>query len=229
MNTLEKVFHETTTLTFDCYGTLVDWEGGAERALRDIYGYSTELISREALIDLFLELDALEIKKNIFPYSAVLQNVAGRISEKLLGQVDPNQGREFAQSLPTWPIFEETNEALKMLARNFRLTIISNVDDDLIQRTLQNIDVTFDLVVTSEQSRSYKPDLSIFEQALDRLDECPSKIIHVAEGLCEARPATELGMRSIWVKRSPRSDDGSGATPNATVNNLVEVAMSSCR
>lgn len=228
MDFLERIFHETTTLTFDCYGTLVDWEGGSTAALRDIYGYSTELISQEALIDLFLELDAVEIKKNIFPYSIVLQNVANQISEKLLNQVDQSKGREFAQSLPSWPIFEETNDALKQLAKKFRLAIISNVDDDLISRTLQNIEVTFDVVVTSEQSRSYKPDLSIFEQAVRRLDEEPSKIVHIAEGLCEARPATELGMRSVWVKRSLRSDDGSGATPNAIVKNLAEVVLSSC-
>lgn len=231
MNALEKLFHETetTVLTFDCYGTLVDWEGGATRALRNIYGYSTELISQDELIGLFLELDAREIKKNIFPYSSVLKNVADGIAEKLLGQADPSQGREFAQSIPTWPVFEETNKALKKLAKKFRLAIISNVDDDLILRTLQNVDVSFDAVVTSEQTQSYKPDLSIFEQALRRLDENPMKIIHIAEGLCEAQSANELGMRSVWVKRSSRSDDGSGAKPNATANSLADVVLASCR
>ncbi len=229
MKTLESLFQdaETTTLTFDCYGTLVDWEGGAAAALRGIYGYSNALVSQDQLIQMFLELDALEIRKNVFPYSRVLENVADRISEKLLGQAQPGRGIEFADSLPDWPVFDETNAALAELATRFRLAIISNVDDSLLARTLQKIAVPFDAVVTSEQVRSYKPDVSIFKEALRRLDERPDKIVHVAEGLCEAVPATKLGMRSVWVRRSNRSDDGSGARPGATARNLAEVVQAS--
>jgi 2-haloacid dehalogenase len=225
VNDLEAIFRsaDATTLTFDCYGTLVDWEGGAAKSLREAYGYSTELISDSTLIDLFLELDAIEIRKNIFPYSTVLRNVADGIAEKLTGHTDPARAKEFSQSPPTWPVFEETNIALGKLARRFRLAIISNVDDALLSATLRNIDVTFDAVITSEQTRSYKPDRLIFEQAIHRLKEEPRKIIHVAEGLCEAHPANELGMRSVWVRRSSRSDDGSGAKPNAMAKSLAEV------
>lgn len=225
MNDLETLFQQAkpTTMTFDCYGTLVDWEGGAAAALREIYGYSTELVSDGALIDMFLELDAIEIRKNVFPYSKVLQNVADRIAERLLGEADPQRGRAFSLSLPSWPVFAETNEALGQLAKRFRLAIISNVDDDLISKTLQSIDVVFDEVITSQQARCYKPDLTIFETAIGRLDEAPCSIVHVAEGLCEARPANDLGMHSIWIRRSARSDDGSGAIPNATASNLAEL------
>lgn len=201
----------------------MDWERGATAALREIYGYSTALISQDALIRLFLELDALEIRRNIFPYSAVLQNVADFISIRLLGQADSSLGKQFSESLPKWPIFPETNDALRQLAKQFRVAIISNVDKCLILQTLQNIEVPFDVVMTSEQSRSYKPAVSIFEQAIRCLDEDPKNIVHIAEGLCEARPAKELGMRSIWIKRSSLSDDGSGAKPNAMANNLMEV------
>lgn len=212
-----------TTLTFDCYGTLIDWEGGAAKALRDIYGFSHDRVSDEALIDMFLELDAVEIRKGIFPYSSVLQNVADQIAERLLGRADPEFGKKFPQSLPTWPVFDETNEALVQLAGHFRLAIISNVDDDLISQTLNNINVSFDTVVTSQQVCSYKPDISIFEQALHSLDETPGKVIHIAEGLCEARPARQLGMSSIWVERSPRSDDKSGAIPHAKAPCLMAI------
>jgi 2-haloacid dehalogenase len=111
------------------------------------------------------------------------------------------------------------------LATRFRLAIISNVDENLISQTLLNIDVPFDVVMTSEQARCYKPDVSVFEQAIHRLDEDPRNIVHIAEGLCEARPATGLGMRSIWIKRSSLSDDGSNATPDATAKNLAEVVL----
>lgn len=225
MNDLEKLFHDTqpTTLTFDCDGTLVDWEAGAATALREIYGYSTEFVSENTLIDMFLELDAVEIRKNIFPYSDVLKNVADKIAERLLGSAASELSDAFPMSLPNWPVFAETHEALKQLAKHFRLAIISNVDDDLLFETFQNFDIVFDEVVTSEQIQCYKPDAMIFEQAIFRLLETPARIIHVAEGLCEARPARKLGMQSIRVKRSGRSDDGSGATPNVTAHNLVEL------
>lgn len=231
MNDLEKLFHDAkpTTLTFDCYGTLVDWEGGAAKALRDIYAYPPELVSEDALVDMFLELDAVEIRKNIFPYCEVLKNVADQIAERLFGHADPELSDAFPKSLPTWPVFAETNEALKQLVKHFRLAIISNADDDLLSETLQNFDVGFDEVVTSQQVQCYKPDASIFEQAICRLDETPARIIHVAEGLCEARPARKLGMHSIWVKRSARSDDGSGATPDVISHNLVELVEAAQR
>lgn len=232
MEDLKELFRETrpTTLTFDCYGTLVDWEGGAAKALRRIYGFSDQLVTDDALIDMFLELDADEIRKNIFPYSHVLRNVADRIAESLLGEANPEFSKAFPRSLPTWPVFAETHEALAQLAKHFRLAIISNVDDDLISSTLANISTPFDEVVTSEQTRCYKPNMPIFEVALRKLDEAPDKIIHIAEGLGDARPAKQLGMKSIWVERSSRSDDGSIASPHAKAPNLmaiVEAAQSS--
>lgn len=226
MQDLKELFRETrpTTLTFDCYGTLIDWESGAATALRDIYGFSQDLVSDDALIDMFLEFDVAEIRKDVFPYSLVLRNVADRIVEKLLGTADPELSKSFPFSLPTWPLFAETNEALAQLEPRFRLAIISNVDDDLISATLRNIGVSFAEVVTSQQVGRYKPDIQIFEHALARLDAAPGETIHIAEGLCEARPARRLGMKCLWVERSPRSDDGGGAIPNAKSPDLMTIA-----
>ncbi|ARE84278.1 dUMP phosphatase [Roseovarius mucosus] len=225
MDDLLRLFSENrpTTLTFDCYGTLVDWEGGAAKALRRFYGFSDQLVSDAALIDMFLALDAAEIRKDIFPYSAVLQSVADQIADKLLGKADPELSKAFSQSLPTWPVFAETNEALAHLAKHFRLAVISNVDDDLISTTLTGIDATFAEVVTSQQAGCYKPDMPIFEVTIRKLDEAPDRIIHIAEGLGEAQPAKSLGMKSIWVERSSRSDDGSNATPHAKAPSLMEI------
>lgn len=232
MDDLKKLFanNRPTTLTFDCYGTLVDWEGGAAKALRNIYGFADTLVSDDLLIDLFLEFDALVIREGILPYSAVLQNVADRIAENLLGSSIPEFSKAFPQSLPTWPVFAETNEALTQLAKHFRLAIISNVDDDLIAGTLTQISASFDEVITSQQTSTYKPDKPIFEAALRKLDEQAGRVVHIAEGLGEARPATALGMKSVWVRRSNRSDDGSKAIPHATAPSLmaiVEAAQSS--
>ena len=199
--------YRTTTLTFDCYGTLIDWESGACRALRDIYGYSRAEVTDDALIDLFLQADARIIRENIFPYSKVLQRIAQSVAESLRVRSDPALETSFANSLPTWPAFEETNPSLSWLARRYRLAIISNVE----------------VLVTSEQTRSYKPDRAIFDRAVKLIGEHPSSIIHIAEGRCEATPARAVGMRSIWVNRSPRSDDGSNAQPNAVISNLTQL------
>jgi 2-haloacid dehalogenase len=215
--------YKTTTLTFDCYGTLIDWESGACRALRDIYRYSRSEVTDDALIDLFLRADARIIRENIFPYSNVLQRVAQSVAESLRVRSDPALEASFASSLPAWPSFEETNACLTWLARHYRLAIISNVDDHLLFQTLKQFDVPFDLLITSEQAKSYKPDRAIFDRAVNLIAEHPSSIIHIAEGRCEAAPARALGMRSIWVNRSPRSDDGSNAQPNAVVSNLTQI------
>jgi len=215
--------YRTTTLTFDCYGTLIDWESGACRALRDIYGYSRSEVTDDVLIGLFLQADARIIRENIFPYSKVLQRTAQSVAESLRVRSDPALETSFANSLPTWPAFEETNSSLSWLARRYRLAIISNVDDHLLSETIKQLGVPFEVLVTSEQTRSYKPDRAIFDRAVKLIGEHPSSIVHIAEGRCEATPARAVGMRSIWVNRSPRSDDGSNAQPNAAISNLTQL------
>jgi 2-haloacid dehalogenase len=224
-NDARRVFgaSKATTLTFDCYGTLIDWESGACRALRDIYGYSQSEVTDDALIDLFLYADARIIRENIFPYSKVLQRVAQFVAESLRVRSDPALEASFASSLPTWPVFEETNPSLAWLAGRYRLAIISNVDDYLLSQTIKRLSVPFEVIVTSEQTNSYKPDRAIFDRAVKLIGEHPSSIIHIAEGRCEATPARALGMRSVWVNRSPRSDDGSNAQPNVVVSNLTQI------
>jgi 2-haloacid dehalogenase len=213
----------TTTVTFDCYGTLIDWELGACRALRDIYGYSQSEVSDDALIELFLQADARMIRESIFPYSKVLERVARSVAESLRVRSDSALENSFARSLPDWPAFEESKPSLTWLARRHRLAIISNADDDLLFQTIKQFGVEFEWVITSEQANSYKPNRAIFDLAVDVIAEPPSRIIHIAEGRCEARPVRALGMRSIWVNRSPRSDDGSNAQPNAVVSSLTQL------
>jgi len=214
-----------TTLTFDCYGTLIDWEAGACRALRNIYGYDPSDVTDDALIDLFLRTEARLIREDIFPYAAVLQRVARSVAQTF--GVESNAAREasFAASLPGWPAFEETARCLTRLARDYRLAIVSNVDDEPLARTVQHLGVPFDVLVTSEQTRSYKPNLAIFASALALIGEAPGSIVHIAEGRCEAAPARAVGMRSIWVNRSARSDDGSNAQPDAVVASLTELVQ----
>ena len=120
-------------------------------------------------------------------------------------------------------MFEETNPSLAGFARRYRLAIISNVDNHLLSQTIKQFEAPFEVIITSEQTRSYKPGRAIFRRAIELIGEHPSSIIHIAEGRCEATPARALGMRSIWVNRSPRSDDGSKARPNAVVSSLTQI------
>ena len=211
--------YKPTTL-IDCYG---NWESGACRALRDIYGYSKSRITDADLIGLFLQSDARIIGENIFPYSNVLQRVAQSVATSLGVMSDTGLEVLFARSLPSWPPFQETNACLTWLARRYRLAVISNIDDRLLSQTIKQFAVQFDVLVTSEQTKSYKPNPAIFDRAVELIGEHPSRIIHIAEGRCEATPVRALGMQSIWVNRSPRSDDGSKAQADAVVANLTEI------
>lgn len=213
----------TTALTFDCYGTLVDWERGACTALRDLLPSSAARVSDDELVRSFLAADSRLIARELMPYAEVLAMAAKEIFGSLGLPFDRRGEQAFVASLPSWPLFEETNPSLEQLSGRYRLAIISNIDDRLMAETLKRFTVSFDVVMTSERARSYKPENKIFAHALQELGEPPECVVHIAEGLCEAKPARELGMGSVWVRRSYRSDDGSGAVPDARVGSLAEL------
>ena len=217
-----------TALTFDCYGTLVDWERGACAALRRLLPPDVADLADDTLVQRFLTADRQLTERGLMPYAEVLAQTVREIAEHEGIAVDPRAARAFAASVPSWPLFEETNPVLEQLSRRYRLAIISNIDERLIAETLKGITVSFDVVMTSERAQTYKPDRDIFTQALSELDEPPEQVLHVAEGLCEATPARALGMGSVWVRRSDRSDDGSGAEPHAQVGCLAELVPILC-
>src|SRR5262245_1636177 len=121
-----------TTLTFDCYGTLVDWEAGACKALRNVYGFSTSAVSDDKLIDLFLEADARLVRSHVFPYRAVLSRAARSVADKLQVSSRPDQEASFASSVPSWPLFAETRPCLAWLAQRYRLDIVFNIEHDVL-------------------------------------------------------------------------------------------------
>jgi 2-haloacid dehalogenase len=145
---------ETTALTFDCYGTLVDWETGACTALRQIYGYPAH-VTDARLVELFLEADARMLREGVFPYVRALERVARSIARTLRSKTSPRLEAAFANSVGRWPVFEETNPSLSVLSQRYRLAIISNIDDHLLAQTIRQIDVSFDVLVTSERVKSY--------------------------------------------------------------------------
>jgi len=194
-----------TALTFDCYGTLIDWEAGAIEALRPLLARHGAAPPDDEIIAIFQTLDAALCEPPYKPYKAVLAGVVEGFARHFGFAIQPADRDILASSIPSWRPFPDTIEALRALGSRYRLAIVSNIDDDLFAATARQLAVPFDAVVTAEQSRCYKPRPAIFEDALRRLAEPPGAVAHVAEGVGEIAPARRLGCATVWVRRNGRS------------------------
>ncbi len=194
-----------TTLTFDCYGTLIDWEAGAVEALRPLLARHGVALSDDEIVAAFQDLDGALCEPPYRPYKAVLAGVVEGFGRRFGFPVGAAEREALTTSLPSWRPFPDTVDALRALAGRHRLAVISNIDDDLFAATAPRLGVPFDLVVTAEQARCYKPDPAIFGLALRRLAVEPGRVAHVAEGATEIPPARRLGCATVWVRRHGRS------------------------
>lgn len=203
-------------LTFDCYGTLIDWESGILAALRrELPGAAP--FGDDELLERYAHHEAAAERPPYRSYRSVLaETVRALASEQGLDLADEGVAR-FAGSVPDWPEFPDTVEALRRLRQRFRLGVITNCDDDLFAASNRRLGVDFDWVVTAEQTRSYKPARRPFDAALEQIDASPERILHVAQSLFHDHvPAKALGVRTVWIDR--RHDrPGFGATPPASV------------
>ena len=194
-----------TALTFDCYGTLIDWEAGAIEALRPLLARHGVTLSDDEIVRAFQDIDAELCEPPYRPYRAVLAGVVEGLGQRFGFPVGVAERDLMAASLPAWEPFPDTVGALRVLAGRYRLAIVSNIDDDLFAATARRLGVGFDHVVTAEQVCSYKPSSPIFEEAIRRLGVAPDAIAHVAEGASEVPPARRLGCATVWVRRRGRS------------------------
>ena len=194
-----------TILTFDCYGTLIDWEAGAIEALSPLLAQNGVPLSDDEIIAFFQDLEEPLCEPPFKPYKEVLAGVVDGFGRHFGFPVGAAERRQLAASVASWQPFPDTVEALRTLGRRYRLAIISNVDDDLFAATARQLEVPFDAVITSEQARCYKPHQPIFEEALRRLGAEPGSVMHVAEGVTEIAPMRRLGCTTVWVRRNGRS------------------------
>ena len=198
-------------LSFDCYGTLIDWETGLAEALeplRQRTGATTaELIDAFGPVEHQVEQDFPQLR-----YSELLAKVHERLSRRFGVEPDAEEARAFGQSVGDWPAFPDTAEALAYLKQHFKLVILSNVDRASFARSNERLGVEFDHVFTAEEIGSYKPALRNFEYLLERLGEtgvAKSELLHTAQSLFHDHvPANRLGIASAWIDR--RHDKGSG-------------------
>jgi 2-haloacid dehalogenase len=199
-------------LTFDCYGTLIDWERGILDALHTAFGRSAPA-DPQSLLELFAATESATQTGPFRPYRSILVQVVLSMGSELGVVVGSQAAEDFAASVPRWPAFADSVESLRSLSSRYRLAIVSNVDDDLFAGSAARLGVAFDEVVTAQQVRSYKPAPDHFHEVLRRLALPRDRVLHVAQSLFhDIAPARELGLTTVWVNRRA-GREGGGATP----------------
>ena len=203
--------------TFDCYGTLVDWEGGAGSFL-----YQLALRRGDAdpgpgwaLRERWETLQFALLQGSYRPYKEILAGSLHQWTAERGYPWDDADGEALVRAMRSWQPFPDTRPALlQAKARGLRLVIISNTDRDIIEHTLRHLAVPFDDVITAQDCGAYKPALTVFEQALARIGEPPEHVLHVAFGFkYDIGPAQVVGCRTAWVNRYTEARPGP-ATPD---------------
>jgi 2-haloalkanoic acid dehalogenase type II len=188
-------------ITFDCYGTLVDWESGIGGWFEEAAAEDGIALVRRELLAAYAEIERAVEAESFRPYRDVLAETARRVAKCFAWPLTPERARGLADSLPSWKPFPDTNPALeRLVSAGYRLGILSNVDDDLLAGTLRHLTVPFDLLVTAQQVRSYKPAPGHFETARRRIGE--SRWLHAAQShFHDVVPCRALGIPVAWVNR----------------------------
>ena len=216
-------FDDFAVLSFDCYGTLIDWETGIWQALEPVFSNHNVLMSQEQALERYAALESEIEAGPYFEYKQVLRRVLEGFGALLSFTPTATEQQHFSESVRDWPAFPDSPDALHALQRKYKLAIISNIDDDLFAYSAQRLQVTFDTIVTAQQARSYKPSLNNFQIAFQRIGLPPAKILHVAQSLFHDHvPAKSLGLSTVWVNRR-QGQVGSGATPPAEATPDLEV------
>ncbi len=220
-------------ITFDCYGTLIDWEGGAQQTVRGLLEKNPGLLPADVPLDDVLDnfFQAWEraqwdrIHRDYARYRDIAREAVVEVAAVQGLPLGVNEGTAFADAISTWKPFPDTLAALRRLKQaGLRLGIISNIDDDILQATVKQLGVEFDLLMTAQQARAYKPSPVPFQRALERLGLPPAQIAHTAFGFeYDIGPASQLGLRTILVRRS-RVEFPSQPLPDLVVANLAELA-----
>lgn len=223
-------FSRFEVLTFDCYGTLIDWEAGILAALRPILSAHGKDIHDAALLKLYGDFEQRSEQGTFHPYREVLASVVRQFGDELGFTPSADEMSSLPDSLATWRPWPDTVAALRELKTRFRLAILSNVDDDLFALTRPQLEVDFDEVITAQQARAYKPSLKLFELALSRVSAPAHRVLHVGQSIYhDVIPAQALGLATVWVNR-PSARPGVGAVkaadakPDLTVTSLGELA-----
>jgi 2-haloalkanoic acid dehalogenase type II len=209
-----------STLTFDCYGTLIDWESGIWEALQPLLRRSeTTDLPRALALEVFAQSESQhETAEPRLPYPEILALAHRDLAKHLHLETDPELDRRFGESVPSWPAFPDSSAALDELGARYRLVILSNIDRAGFAASRRQLDTEFDAVYTAEDIGSYKPDPHNFDYMLQHLASDfgvgPDEVLHVAQSLYHDHvPAQSLGLATAWIDRQRLSEGGEwGAT-----------------
>jgi putative hydrolase of the HAD superfamily len=210
-------------LTFDCYGTLIDWERGIADAFDSAARADGVTIDRAAMLTAYHAIEPVVQAERYREYRDVLGLTARRVAERLGWALAPGRESFLPDSLPSWPPFADTNSALRRLAdAGHQLAILSNVDDDLLAASRRHLAVELDFVITAQQVGSYKPSPAHFQTARKRIGD--ARWLHVAQSYFhDIVPARRLGIASAWINRKRERPSGD-ERPDVEVSTLAEAA-----
>jgi 2-haloacid dehalogenase len=210
-------------VTFDVYGTLIDWETGITEAFEKEAKRDGFTIDRDRLIPRFHEIER-EIEGGSYElYAEVLRRTAVQIAKEFEWSLEPSRSGFLPDSVPRWKPFKETNPQLKKIAAKFQTGLISNIDDKLLGMTRRHLPTDFDLVVTAQQVRSYKPDPAHFKEFERRIEKKKGWVHIAASYYHDVEPCLKLKVPVIWVNRNKEDLDGR-KKPDAEVKSLAEAA-----
>jgi len=224
-----KDFSSIRVITFDCYGTLIDWETGIFSALRPILLSHQIQIDDAEILALYGDIEVTAESGDFRPYREILRAVVRGLGKRLGFNPSAAQQDSLPNSLANWRPFPDTVLALQQLRSKFQLGIISNVDDDLFGSTAPQLQTQFDFVITAGQARAYKPSPKIFQLAKDKIGSSASHWLHAGQSVYhDVVPAKALGIAAIWVNRASVRPGGAvklaSGTPDAEVHTLQELA-----
>lgn len=210
-------------VTLDCYGTLIDWEAGITRAFADAAARDGINLDPATLLDAYLASERVVEAETYRSYRDILVETARRVAARLGWPLEHVRGRFLPDSLGDWPPFPDTNPALeRLVGAGYRLGILSNVDDDLLAATRNHLTVPFEIIVTAEQVRSYKPAPGHWHEARRRIGD--ARWLHAAQSYYhDVTAARGLGVAVAWINRKGTAV-GSAGPPDRMFANLTELA-----
>ena len=211
-------------VTFDVYGTLIDWEDGIHEAFAKEAERDGFTIERDRLIPLFMDTEK-DIEGGSYElYAEVLRRTAVRISRELDWPLEPSRSGFLPDSVQRWPPFKETNPTLQKIKKKYEVGLISNIDDKLLGLTRRHIPLDYDLVVTAQQVRSYKPDPAHFKECERRIGGRRGWVHVAASYYHDVEPCVKLKVPVVWVNRKGETLDANQKKPTAEVKSLREAA-----
>jgi len=212
-------------ITFDCYGTLIDWESGIGAWFGGSAAREGLTLARPEVLAVYAKIEPAVEAESFRPYREVLAETALRVAKYFDWALTPERACGLADSLPSWKPFPDTNPALeRLLSAGCRLGILSNVDDDLLAGTRRHLTVPFELLVTAQQVRSYKPDPAHFTECERRIGSKKGWVHVAASYYHDVEPCLKKKIPVIWVNRTKQQLEAGQKKPDAEVANLKEAA-----